>query len=42
VKAAPKTAEVTADNGLGLDGLCDYRYEVALGEAPWVPWRLHA
>ena len=33
VKAAPKTAEVTADNGLGLDGLCDYRYEVALGDA---------
>ena len=22
-----------ADNGLGLDGLCDYRYEVALGDA---------
>jgi non-specific serine/threonine protein kinase len=33
VKATPKTAEVTADNGLGLDGLCDYRYEVALGDA---------
>jgi non-specific serine/threonine protein kinase len=33
VKVAPKTAEVTADNGLGLDGLCDYGYEVALGDA---------
>lgn len=32
LKAAPKKGDVTPNNGLGLAGLCDYHYEVALGD----------